>query len=159
LKYKIDNEFGVVEKTDIFDEVIEDSIINNVIGYIKDKSDLNREKQIRNNFAHFHYLRNDKAANNTHFFEQLNGLRNLLRVDRKLKNAVTKVVINVFDKHGFELTFTLDNHMIVDYDLKRKPLTDTCLDMDTFDEIKQQLEYKDYFLEMIKAIIFERDNV
>lgn len=108
-----------------------------------------KDEGVRNNFAHFDYLR-DTQKSRANFIEQLNSLRKLLRMDRKLKNAVTKTVIKTFDKHGFMVTFTFDKHNIASYRVKRKELEDQYLT-----NPKKVYPEKDYMLEMIEQIIFK----
>jgi hypothetical protein len=106
------------------------------------------DNTIRNNFAHFHYLRGTSKTQELTFIEQLNELRYLLSMDRKLKNAVTKIAINVFEKHGFDLSFVFKNHKIDSYELSRKKSNDIYLKGRHIDA------GDDYFLSMINNIVF-----
>ena len=59
---------------------------------------------IRNEIAHFNYLPNPKMS----ILEMLHKLRNLLKSDRKLKNAVMKSIKDIFEEYGFEVIFNID---------------------------------------------------
>lgn len=67
---------------------------------------------IRNDIAHFNYLsKNEKDENKkTSIIQLINNTRDLLSYDRKLKNAVTKSIIEIFDKHGMELHLEFENY-------------------------------------------------
>jgi hypothetical protein len=60
-------------------------------------------RDIRNHIAHFNYL--TTAAGECSLIELINNVRKMLFYDRKLKNAVNKAMIKLFDKHGMELKF------------------------------------------------------
>ncbi|SKC90414.1 type VI-A CRISPR-associated RNA-guided ribonuclease Cas13a [Maledivibacter halophilus] len=145
----------ITKKTDIIDSFINNNSLNSIYHYSnKDynpngRSPNEQDKEIRNRFAHFHYLRDDKGSS-VDFITQLNLLRRLLRIDRKLKNAVTKTVIKTFDKHGFNLVFEFENHEIKSYSLKRNKLTDKYLD-----NYINVYPNNDFMLEMIEKIIFK----
>lgn len=70
-------------------------------------------RKIRNHIAHFNYL--TQSAAKYSLVDLINALRELLHYDRKLKNAVTKAIIKIFDKHGMDLSFQFDaqTHAIV----------------------------------------------
>lgn len=108
---------------------------------------------VRNKIAHFEYMRKNEEVEKVTFFEQLNKLRKLLYFDRKLKNAVTKTVINTFEKNGYVLKFKFKEHKIHSFSIASKPNNDRYL-------VKSKdKQSKDYFLEMIKVIIFNGCNV
>lgn len=78
---------------------------------------------IRNYIAHFNYL--TKESVDYSLIDLINQLRGLLSYDRKLKNAVTKSIIDIFDKNGMELTLELDNeskHILRLKDIKPKKI-------------------------------------
>lgn len=60
----------------------------------------------RNHIAHFNYLSTN--AGKYSLIELINKLRDLLHYDRKLKNAVSKAFIDLFDKHGMILKLKLN---------------------------------------------------
>ena len=62
---------------------------------------------IRNHIAHFEYL--TQTANKYSLIDLINALRDLLHYDRKLKNAVSKAFIDLFDKQGMVLKLKFDN--------------------------------------------------
>lgn len=77
--------------------------------YLHVNGDEVKEKQvydIRNHIAHFNYL--TKNAADFSLIELINKLRDLLHYDRKLKNAVSKAFIDLFDKHGMILKLKLN---------------------------------------------------
>lgn len=57
-------------------------------------------KETRNFIAHNNYI--TKSAEKS-IIELIEGLRELMAYDRKLKNAITKSIINVFDQNGMVL--------------------------------------------------------
>lgn len=63
--------------------------------------------EIRPYIAHFNYL--SKTASKS-LIDLINDTRDLLSYDRKLKNAVTKSIIEIFDKHGMELHLEFENY-------------------------------------------------
>ncbi|MDA3882188.1 MAG: type VI-A CRISPR-associated RNA-guided ribonuclease Cas13a [Bacteroidales bacterium] len=75
----------------------------------------------RNHIAHYNYL--TKTAEKS-IIELIQELRALLCYDRKLKNAVTKSIIKIFDKHGMTLKFKFkNNHELALQDIKPKEIT------------------------------------
>jgi len=60
----------------------------------------------RNYIAHFNYLSTNTG--NHSLIKLINKLRDLLHYDRKLKNAVSKAFIDLFDKHGMILKLKLN---------------------------------------------------
>jgi hypothetical protein len=61
---------------------------------------------IRNYIAHFNYLTTNAAGYS--LIKLINKLRELLHYDRKLKNAVSKAFIDLFEKHGMILKLKLN---------------------------------------------------
>lgn len=108
---------------------------------------------VRNKIAHFEYMRKNEEVAGITFIEQLNKLRKLLYFDRKLKNAVTKTVINTFEKHGYVLKLKFKEHKIHSFSIASK------INNDRYLVKSEDMQSKDYFLEMIKAIIFEGCHV
>jgi hypothetical protein len=81
---------------------------NKYLREICNQSDSARDK--RNFIAHYNYL--TKTAEKS-IIELIQELRALVSYDRKLKNAVTKSIIDIFDKHGMILKFKFNsNHTI-----------------------------------------------
>ncbi len=74
---------------------------------IKNNNTSTNTHDIRNHIAHYNYL--TKTASEFSLIELINGLRELMHYDRKLKNAITKAIIKIFDKHGMVLKLKL-NH-------------------------------------------------
>jgi hypothetical protein len=62
-------------------------------------------RDIRNYIAHFNYLTDSKFS----MIDLINELRELLSYDRKLKNAVNKAFIDLFDKQGMVLKLKLND--------------------------------------------------
>lgn len=67
------------------------------------------KRNTRNYIAHFNYISSGASQS---ILELLAGLRNLMDYDRKLKNAVSKSLVTIFEKHGMVLHLNLDkaNH-------------------------------------------------
>lgn len=80
-----------------FEQSFGDVGFNKIIGY-------------RANIMHFNYLiQSNKAVNFTSF---INDLRKLTSYDRKLKNAVSKSIMNILDQNGIEVKFEMDKHQL-----------------------------------------------
>ncbi|WP_185493742.1 type VI-A CRISPR-associated RNA-guided ribonuclease Cas13a [Listeria booriae] len=76
----------------------------------------------RNRIAHLNYLSPKNKYSLLYLFEKL---REMLKYDRKLKNAVTKSLIDLLDKHGMCVVFANlknNNHRLVIASLKPKKL-------------------------------------
>lgn len=81
-------------------------------------------RNVRNFVAHFNYLtrvEDDLGGNDAvklsgtrySLIELINELRNLLKYDRKLKNAVSKSFIDMFERHGMHVKMKLNhNHKL-----------------------------------------------
>ncbi|WP_321479781.1 type VI-A CRISPR-associated RNA-guided ribonuclease Cas13a [uncultured Bacteroides sp.] len=76
-------------------------------------------RNIRNYIAHFNFLnafeeKRVKSPQSYSLIELINGLRNLFSYDRKLKNAVSKAFIKIFEKHGMilKLETTSESHRL-----------------------------------------------
>jgi len=68
--------------------------------------------KVRNHIAHFNYLTKDAA--DFALLDLINELRELLHYGRKLKNAVSKAFIDLFEKHGMILKLKLNtDHQLV----------------------------------------------
>lgn len=67
-------------------------------------------KDIRNDLLHFNMLQNGKMPDLTHC---INATRTLMAYDRKLKNAVTRSVIEMLAREKVKLTWEMDdNHQL-----------------------------------------------
>ena len=75
------------------------------------KRDPSRLRNIRNALAHFDFLGKDWSDNLTrpNFTTYVNDVRDLMAYDRKLKNAVSKSVIDILDEEGFTLRWKMDD--------------------------------------------------
>ena len=61
--------------------------------------------EIRNYIAHFNYIPDAEKS----ILEMLEELRNLLKYDRKLKNAVMKSIKDIFKEYGFIVEFEISH--------------------------------------------------
>ncbi|MDP4203085.1 MAG: type VI-A CRISPR-associated RNA-guided ribonuclease Cas13a [Bacteroidota bacterium] len=79
-------------------------------------------RNIRNHIAHFNYL--TQSAEKYSLIDLINALRALLHYDRKLKNAVSKAFIDLFDKQGMVLKLKFDSqkHHLQVESVMSKPL-------------------------------------
>ncbi len=78
-------------------------------------------KYNRNFIAHFNYLTSmDKPEHS--LLDLINILRKMLHYDRKLRNAVSKAIIELFDKHGMKLELQFDSQDRSQHLLKVKQL-------------------------------------
>lgn len=68
-------------------------------------------EQIRNDLAHFSVLAADRLPLN--LTKEINRVRDLMSYDRKLKNAVTKSIIELMDREGFSLKWQVAEHRMV----------------------------------------------
>ena len=75
------------------------------------KRDSSRLREIRNALAHFDFLGNAWSDNlaQPDFTTYVNDVRDLMAYDRKLKNAVSKSVIDILDEEGFALTWDMND--------------------------------------------------
>lgn len=78
----------------------------NIENYFKSIMLCSDYRDKRNHIAHFNYLSTN--AGKYSLIELINKLRDLLHYDRKLKNAVSKAFIDLFDKHGMILKLKLN---------------------------------------------------
>nr|WP_306267475.1 type VI-A CRISPR-associated RNA-guided ribonuclease Cas13a [Pararhizobium sp. IMCC3301] len=62
-------------------------------------------RNIRNNIAHFNFLKPDIPIDLT---QRINETRHLMRYDRKLKNAVSKAIADLVQREGLYLTWEID---------------------------------------------------
>ncbi len=69
-------------------------------------------RDTRNHIAHFNYISNKSIKYS--MIDIVNKLRELLWYDRKLKNAVAKSIIDIFDRNGMELKlkFNITEHKL-----------------------------------------------
>ena len=74
-------------------------------------------RDTRNFVAHFNFLNSfeDSYSKNRYsLIDVINRLRKQFKYDRKLKNAVSKAIIKLFEKHGMVLTFSFEgDHELV----------------------------------------------
>lgn len=70
----------------------------------------------RNNFAHFTMLRPKKEQSEVelNLTDEVNKARQLMAYDRKLKNAVSKSVIELLHREGLELGWHMKEHELAD---------------------------------------------
>ena len=70
-----------------------------------------RLRNIRNALAHFDFLGKDWSddLNQPDFTKYVNDVRDLMAYDRKLKNAVSKSVIDILDEEGFTLKWKMND--------------------------------------------------
>ena len=73
---------------------------------------LSRLPKIRNALAHFDFLNQEIWSDDLtqpNFTTYVNDVRDLMAYDRKLKNAVSKSVIDILDEEGFILKWKMNN--------------------------------------------------
>ncbi len=94
--------------------------INSIFLNLKDIEDDEKIYTVRNFIAHFNYI--TTSASEYSLLDLINELRELLQYDRKLKNAVSKAFIDLFDKHGMmlKLQLNLSNHKLEIQNLEPK---------------------------------------
>lgn len=80
--------------------------------FMSDNHSLNEPmlRRIRNNFAHFNMLRSQNGLINLNITCEVNKARQLMAYDRKLKNAVSKSIIDILQREGFDLKWSVENH-------------------------------------------------
>ena len=90
-------------------------------------SDLPRRRGTRNRLAHFDFLSESWSAQpltQPNFTAYVNGVRDLMAYDRKLKNAVSKSIIGLMYEEGFELTWGMNNaHKLCNPRIETRKLT------------------------------------
>ena len=72
---------------------------------VKKRSEKEGSFIIRNYIAHFNYIPDAEKS----ILEMLEELRELLKYDRKLKNAVMKSIKDIFKEYGFIVEFTISH--------------------------------------------------
>ncbi|MFA3800308.1 type VI-A CRISPR-associated RNA-guided ribonuclease Cas13a [Leptotrichia hongkongensis] len=117
---------------------------------VKKRSEKEGSFIIRNYIAHFNYI----PAAEKSILEMLEELRELLKYDRKLKNAVMKSVKDIFKEYGFILEFEISHESnskkikVLDVKsekikhLKNNGLVTTRNSEDLCNLVKVMLEYK-----------------
>lgn len=117
---------------------------------IKRKKKIKEDLEIRNYIAHFNYFPDATKS----ILELLEELRELLKYDRKLKNAVMKSVKDIFKEYGFIVEFEISHESnskkikVCDVKteeikhLKNNGLVTTRNSEDLCELIKVMLEYK-----------------
>ena len=65
--------------------------------------------RVRNDLAHFNMLKKDRVLNLT---EAVNDTRRLMAYDRKLKNAVSKSVVEMLRREGLNLSWRMEGHQL-----------------------------------------------
>ena len=89
------------------------------------KRDRSRLRNIRNALAHFDFLGEAWSDNlaQPDFTTYVNKVRDLMAYDRKLKNAVSKSVIDILDEEGFTLKWKMnDEYRLYNPVIKSKEL-------------------------------------
>lgn len=117
---------------------------------IKRKKKIKEDLEIRNYIAHFNYFPDATKS----ILELLEELRELLKYDRKLKNAVMKSVKDIFKEYGFIVEFEISHESnskkikVCDVKseeikhLKNNGLLTTRNSEDLCELVKMMLEYK-----------------
>lgn len=77
-------------------------------------------KEIRNDFAHFNMLQ--KGEPQICLTEQVNQARKLMAYDRKLKNAVSKSIIELLAREGVILNWQMNNHVLESASISSKSI-------------------------------------
>jgi hypothetical protein len=79
---------------------------------LNDYFELNKvlDKNLRKNFAHFNMLHEGKPPVN--LTECVNNARELMSYDRKLKNAVSKSIMELLEREGIILKWNMENHKL-----------------------------------------------
>lgn len=109
-------------------------------------------RDIRNYIAHFNYLSSKEL--NYSIIDLINELRELLSYDRKLKNAVSKSIIDIFDKNGMVLTLELDNdskHILRLKDIKPKEIYHLGTKKGKYEIVTNQVQIE--FCEICKSLL------
>jgi hypothetical protein len=91
--------------------------------YLKEIVLYENYRDVRNYIAHFNHL--TTTGEDYSIIGLLNELRELFFYDRKLKNAVSKSIIDLFDRHGMilKLKFEAANHHLIVESITPKKIT------------------------------------
>lgn len=77
---------------------------------LESKFNLDTATKYRNNFAHFNMLHENKQP---HLTQMVNDARSMMAYDRKLKNAVSKSVMDLLVREGLKIEWTMNGqHML-----------------------------------------------
>ena len=102
-------------------------------------------RDTRNFVAHFNFLNSfedNYSRSRYSLIDVINRLRKQFKYDRKLKNAVSKAIIKLFEKHGMVLTFSFegDHELVVKDVFPRKIIHFSKLKLDKKIEQKPKVE-------------------
>ncbi len=126
--------------------------------YLKDQKGLDIEwnhpqfptaKQTRNNLVHFNVLAQDRGQVN--LTDLTNQTRTMMMYDRKLKNTVTKAIIEIMAQEGIKLEWEMSGHNLVN-------ATISAVDIAHFKKIKaikpkpKEKRHNPAFLEMLASL-------
>lgn len=78
----------------------------------KGGSYLNGPKQIRNDFAHYNVI-NRSGETGVDLTKATNAVRSLFGYDRKLKNAVSKAVIDLLSREGLAINWAMERDRLI----------------------------------------------
>lgn len=115
--------------------------------------DFQNMTDLRNDIAHFNYFIKDNVVLN--FTKLINDTRQLMAYDRKLKNAVSKSIIDLCKERGLTVTFTVNaSHELTHEDIKAskiKHVKNINLKKNELKSIEIASENKDY-IALVKEI-------
>jgi hypothetical protein len=94
--------------------------INNICQSLQQRFRVS-DSQIRNDLAHINYLQGG-SSKELNLIEITNQVRDIMAYDRKLKNAVSKSVCDLFARHNFLLAFKMDQHQLAFKQLDAKTI-------------------------------------
>ncbi len=136
-------------------EKIDNETIKTIVGELQGLFSISEKQNgyinivIRNNLAHFNALRKNELIN---FTELINKVRRLMRYDRKMKNAVSRAIIELMERHNLILDFHMSNHQLI-----FKGLSAQTIHHFGNKDISEKL-HSDTYVEVIKQLFIDSAN-
>lgn len=125
------------------------------IALYKDEDDHQKIQKLRNHFAHFKMLEEDKKPNLT---DEANKARALMAYDRKMKNAIGKALRDLMDRNGLTLDWTMQNHQYVSPKVTSRVITHfNQIEKKNKDKCPKENFHTDKFCAMVQAL-FEKEQ-
>lgn len=99
-----------------------------------------KKKKIRDDFAHYNIINNDRLNKVTKLTYRVNAIRSLLSYDRKLKNAVTKSISEIVRDEGLLISWQFAEDRLTKPVVT--PILETHLDFLKTRELREEFSFK-----------------
>jgi hypothetical protein len=107
-------------------------------------------RPIRNQLAHFGMLHPNQSSLN--ISQLIDDTRTLMSHDRKLKNAVSYAIVDMFERDGLILKLEFNNHRISAAQISSRMITHLKGEKDRYDAPITEAQHSEHYIDLLRSL-------